>query len=64
MQREQFAMLQQKHMDELVIKKQGQLIEEFKLGIWTKEEYLEQVSALEPALKCQKQDNSFDGDGN
>ncbi|KAG6867239.1 hypothetical protein C0993_005324 [Termitomyces sp. T159_Od127] len=63
MQREQFAMLQQKHMDELVIKKQGQLIEGFKLCIWTKEEYLEQVSALEPALKHQKQDNSFD-DGN
>ncbi|KAG6897143.1 hypothetical protein C0992_003801 [Termitomyces sp. T32_za158] len=64
MQRKQFAMLQQKNLDELVIKKRGQLIEEYKLGIWTKEEYLEQVSALEPALKCQKRHHSSGGDEN
>ncbi|KAG6878044.1 hypothetical protein C0992_008712 [Termitomyces sp. T32_za158] len=66
MQREQFAMLQQKNMDKLVIKKRGQLIEEYRLGIWNREEYLKQVSALEfgsePISKRTKRAHSPDWD--
>ncbi|KAG6882328.1 hypothetical protein C0992_012044, partial [Termitomyces sp. T32_za158] len=67
-QRQQLAMLHQKNMDEIVIKKRAQLIEEYKLGIWTKEEYLEQVSELDfsaaSVSKHQKKSPSPDWDGN
>ncbi|KAF8811042.1 hypothetical protein BYT27DRAFT_7090356, partial [Phlegmacium glaucopus] len=48
----------EENLAKLNIQKQGQLLEEFKLDIWTKEEYLEQVRKLEggsePAPKRQK----------
>ncbi|KAF8816060.1 hypothetical protein BYT27DRAFT_7279137 [Phlegmacium glaucopus] len=48
----------EENLAKLNIQKRGQILEEFKLDIWTKEEYLEQVRKLEggsePAPKCQK----------
>ncbi|KAF8797642.1 hypothetical protein BYT27DRAFT_7125099, partial [Phlegmacium glaucopus] len=48
----------EENLAKLNIQKRGQILEEFKLDIWTKEEYLEQVRKLEggsePAPKGQK----------
>jgi hypothetical protein len=45
--RENVAALREESQQKLIVSKRGQLIEELKLGIWTKEEYIKQVAALE-----------------
>ena len=44
--RENVAALREESQQKLMMSKHQQLLEEFKLGIWTKEQYIEQVSAL------------------
>ncbi|GLB43939.1 hypothetical protein LshimejAT787_1501230 [Lyophyllum shimeji] len=53
-QRENLEALRSKATEELAIKKRGQLIEELKLSIWSREEYIEKISELESPRKCQK----------
>ncbi|GLB45646.1 hypothetical protein LshimejAT787_2500380 [Lyophyllum shimeji] len=53
-QRENLEALRSKATEELAIKKRGQLIEELKLGIWSREEYIEKISELESPQKRQK----------
>ena len=45
--RENVAALREESRQKLIVSKRGQLIEELKLGIWTKEEYVKRVAALE-----------------
>jgi hypothetical protein len=45
--RENVAALREESRQKLMMSKRQQLLEEFKLGIWTKEQYIQQVSALE-----------------
>jgi len=45
--RENMAALREESRQKLIISKCQQLLEEFKLGIWTKDQYVQQVSALE-----------------
>ena len=41
------AALHEESRQKLMMSKRQQLLEEFKLGIWTKEQYVQQVLALE-----------------
>jgi hypothetical protein len=41
------AALREESRQKLMMSKRQQLLEEFKLGIWTKEQYVQQISALE-----------------
>ncbi|GLB43921.1 hypothetical protein LshimejAT787_1501050 [Lyophyllum shimeji] len=52
--KENLEALRSKATEELAIKKRGQLIEELKLGIWSREEYIEKISELESPQKRQK----------
>jgi hypothetical protein len=48
--RENVAALREQSQQKLMMSKRQQLLEEFKLGIWTKEEYIEQVSAFDGGI--------------
>jgi hypothetical protein len=59
--RENVAALREESQQKLMMSKRQQLLEEFKLGIWTKEQYVQQVLALEGGVsdvahpsKCQR----------
>ena len=59
--RENVAALHEQSQQKLMMSKCQQLLKEFKLSIWTKEEYIEQVSALDGGIsddghppKCQR----------
>ncbi|KAF8152528.1 hypothetical protein B0H34DRAFT_120095 [Crassisporium funariophilum] len=59
-QRENLEALRSKATEELAVKKCGQLIEELKLGIWSREEYIEMISELESPQKRQKRAHSLE----
>ena len=44
------AALHEESRQKLMMSKRQQLLEEFKLGIWTKEQYVQQVLALEGSV--------------
>ncbi|KAF8074111.1 hypothetical protein FPV67DRAFT_1650802 [Lyophyllum atratum] len=46
-QRENLEALRSKASEELIVKKRGQLFEELKLGIWSRDQYIKMVSELE-----------------
>jgi hypothetical protein len=59
--RENVAALREESQQKLNVSKRQQLLEEFKLGIWTKAQYIQQISTLErgvldegPSSKRQK----------
>jgi hypothetical protein len=50
MSRENVAALHEESHQKLIISKRGQLLEEFKLGVWSRQQYIRQVAALEQGV--------------